>query len=225
VIQIYQEHSPLLTPPKIRQIYDETYSQYQEKQQFEHRTRRFGIFAIALLLIVLILFLWRKQLSLLWQEVTIEKVDVNMPFGIGGMQLSTRPVERHVAWSLYVELITRIALQPLRADEGLLREALTSLHSLFGSTRQTLKEAGPTLRVSPRSVGGIAINVLNQGLRPFLAKWHPRLEEWEANRPENTSRRHHEHAWPQASQLRQELEQLQNDLKQYAEQLAKIARI
>ncbi len=43
--------------------------------------------------------------------------------------------ERRAAWELYVELVTRVATVPL--EYGLLREALTSLYSLFSSARHT----------------------------------------------------------------------------------------
>jgi len=60
-----------------------------------------------------------------------------------------------------------------------------------GTTREVLKAAGPDVGASRDSVGGIAIAyggryaiaVLNNGLRPFLAKWHPLLQAWEARRP------------------------------------------
>jgi hypothetical protein len=61
-----------------------------------------------------------------------KKVSVSLPFGIGSAEWEADPTERRAAWSLYVELVTRIAVQPLEIDEGLLREALTSLYSLFG---------------------------------------------------------------------------------------------
>jgi hypothetical protein len=60
---------------------------------------------------------------------------------------------------------------------------LNSLYSLFGTTREILKEAGPDVGASRHSVGGIAILVLNNGLRPFLARWHPQLQVWESQRP------------------------------------------
>lgn len=70
----------------------------------------------------------------------------------------------------------------MEVDQGLVREALNSLYSLFGTTRGVLKAAGPDVGASRDSVGGIAlaqpaagIAVLNNGLRPFLAKWHPLL--------------------------------------------------
>lgn len=124
-----------------------------------------------------------------------------------------------------VELVTRIAVQPLEIDTGLVREALTSLYSLFGITRQVLKEAGPDVGASRESVGGIAIAVLNNGLRPFLAKWHPLLQTWEAQKPSDKSPKEHEQNWASEPKLRTELQFLRKDLEQYANALAVIAGV
>lgn len=67
--------------------------------------------------------------------------------------------------------------------------------------------------------------MLNNGLRPFLAKWHPLLQAWEAKRPADTSPQAHEKAWEQEPQLRRELEALRSNLEQYAEALADIAGV
>jgi hypothetical protein len=112
----------------------------------------------------------------------LKKVAISLPFGIGSAEWETDTTELKAAWSLYVELVTRIAVQSLEFDQGLVREALNSLYSLFGTTREVLKAAGPDVGASKNSVGGIAIAVLNNGLRPFLAKWHPVLQAWEARR-------------------------------------------
>jgi hypothetical protein len=155
----------------------------------------------------------------------LRKVSVNLPFGIGGAEWEADPTERRAAWSLYVELVTRISVQPLETDQGLLREALNSLYSLFAVTRQILKEAGPDVGASTASVGGIAIAVLNKGLRPFLTKWHPLLQAWETQRPATTSPKEHEKKWEQELQLRQELLLLSKGLEQYAKALADIVGV
>lgn len=155
----------------------------------------------------------------------LKKVSVSLPFGIGSAEWEADPTERKAAWSLYVELVTRIAIESLGEDEGSLREALNSLYSLFATTRDVLKEAGPSVGASHDSVGGIAIAVLNKGLRPFLTKWHPKLEAWEAQRPEGMSKREHEKNWQEERQLRQELDRLSQDLDQYAKALAQIIGI
>ncbi len=169
---------------------------------------------------------WLKEfLGLREDTAFLKKVSVSLPFGIGSAEWEVDPAERRAAWSLYIELVTRIAVQPLEIDTGLLREALTSLYSLFGITRQVLKEAGPNVGASRESVGGIAIAVLNNGLRPFLANWHPLLQKWEAQRPPHKSPKEHEQDWSKEPQLRNELELLRKDLEQYANALAIIAGV
>lgn len=132
----------------------------------------------------------------------LKKVSVSLPFGLGSAEWEADSTERHAAWSLYVELVTRISVQPLQEDEGIMREALNSLYSLFGTTREILREAGPDVGASHHSVGGIAIAVLNQGLRPFLTKWHPNLQVWEAQRPDDVSPKEYEHQWVEEPELR-----------------------
>lgn len=158
-------------------------------------------------------------------SATLKKVTVSLPFGIGSAEWETDVKQRRAAWSLYVELVTRIAVQPLEVDQGLLREALTSLHSLFSTTRQILKDAGPNVGASRDSVGGIAIAVLIRGIRPFLASWHPLLQAWEAQRLPHISPKEHEQNWCEEPTLRNELELLRQDLEQYANSLATIAGV
>ncbi|MGK7897065.1 MAG: hypothetical protein AB4372_26485 [Xenococcus sp. (in: cyanobacteria)] len=153
------------------------------------------------------------------------RVSVSLPFGIGSVEWEVDQTQSRAAWSLYIELVTRIAVEPLKADEGLVREALNSLYSLFGTTREILKEAGPDVGASKNSVGGIAIAVLNKGLRPRLAKWHPLLQVYEAKRPSHISPKEYEQKWSEERKLRDELEKLRQDLKQYANALAEIAGV
>ena len=155
----------------------------------------------------------------------LRKVAVSLPFGIGSAEWETDSTERNAAWSLYVELVTRIAVQSLEVDQGTLREAMTSLYSLFGSTREILKASGPGVGASHDSVGGIAIAVLNNGLRPFLSKWHPLLQAWEVKRPIDLSPQEHEKNWLEEAQIRNEFTTLCVDLEKYANALAKIAGV
>ena len=132
--------------------------------------------------------------------------------------------EGNAAWELYVELVTRVAVVPLGAEEGLLREALTSLYSLFDTTRDILRRYGPAV-AEPRpegqySFGVLAVAMLNYGLRPVLARWHPALEDWEASRPDGRSRGEHEKAWEHAGELRAAVDSARDVLTQYARLMA-----
>lgn len=155
----------------------------------------------------------------------LKQVTVNLPFGIGGASWEADPTERNAAWELYVELVTRVAVQSLHPQEGLVREAMNSLYSLFGSTREILRQAGPNVGASHDSVGGIAIAVLNNGLRPFLSKWHPLLQEWEEKQPNGVSPQVHEKGWAMEMTVRGELDVLRSGLEQYAEALGAICGV
>ena len=155
----------------------------------------------------------------------LKRVTVSLPFGIGSASWEADPTERNAAWELYVELVTRVAVQSLNPQEGLVREAMNSLYSLFGSTREILRKAGPEVGASHDSVGGIAITVLNNGLRPFLSKWHPLLLTWEETKKNNVSPQAHEKAWDKELIVRGELDTLRQDLSQYADALGVIAGV
>lgn len=160
-----------------------------------------------------------------------EEVQVGLNLGVLTVSGTWKPsaLERQAAWELYVELITRIAIVPLDPGVGLLREALSSLYSLFGSTREVLRRHGPAVAQPEidggRSFGELAVLVLNLELRPLLARWHPLLEQWEASRPADRARTMHEDAWPDAAQLRDALEQTRQHLVRYADLLAAAAQV
>jgi hypothetical protein len=155
----------------------------------------------------------------------LESVTINIPILGISAQWKSNPTQRRAAWSLYIELVTRIAVQSLEVDQGLLREALNSLYTLFGTTREILKEFGPDVGASDTSVGGIAIAVLNRYLRPFLSKWHPLLQVWEAQRPVQMSPKEHEQNWSEIAQIQDELKILREGLSQYAKALGVIAGV
>jgi hypothetical protein len=144
-------------------------------------------------------------------------------FDIGG-EWQPGDAEERAAWEMYVELVTRISVAELKPGEGLLREAMTSLYSLFGTTRDILRRYGPGIAKGKDhgtiSFGYIAVSVLNGALRPLLAKWHPLLGTYEITRPPTMSAAQHEAAWDRAEELRAELNRVRLVLIDYADLLA-----
>jgi len=84
------------------------------------------------------------------------------------MEWKPQDEDKSAAWELYVELLTRIATQPLDEKHGDEKTALDSVYSLFAITRQVLKNNTRNCTEFTK----IAIVVLNQVIRPFTAKWH-----------------------------------------------------
>ncbi|HEX7255665.1 MAG TPA: hypothetical protein VF236_07025 [Gaiellaceae bacterium] len=158
-------------------------------------------------------------------------LSLGLPFGLGSVSGKWEPSEeeRDAAWEMYVELITRVSIEELAPGQGLLREALSSLYSLFGTTREILRKYGPGVatptRGSDLSFGIIAVTVLNRALRPFLTKWHPELAHYESLRPPDVSPPDHERRWERANELRDELNELRTALRKYAFYLGQVADV
>lgn len=159
------------------------------------------------------------------KKVKATKLAVGLPFNLGSLELENDEAQMRAAWSLYVELSTRISTVPLDEGTGILREALTSLYNMFNITRKILRDAGPDIAQGPNSLGAIAIEVLNIGLRPFLVKWHPMMKDYEEKKPADLTTVEHEHKWEYTVQFRQELEDVRQEMVIYVEALAKIAGV
>ncbi len=161
------------------------------------------------------------------QEITVK---LAIPF-VGEISGVWEPVdsEREAAWELYVELATRISVVELGEDEGLLREALSSLYTVFGTTREILRRYGPAVapRVAPGHVtfGVLAVNVLNLSIRPLLSRWHPLLTAHEATRGEHVDPVSHERRWARAEELRGEIDGVRRVLLSLAQTLNEVAGV
>jgi hypothetical protein len=128
---------------------------------------------------------------------------------------------RVVAWKLFVETVTRVTTQPLNDDQGLIREAMTSLYGLFATTRETLKSSRPSVPApGSQTVEHLAVTMLNWEIRPFLSTWHPQLRQFEQEHPTGP-----ESAWPEAATCRGELRRTQEHLRRYALGFARLAGV
>lgn len=148
------------------------------------------------------------------------KLDLKV-FSISGTW-EPNDAERRAAWELYVELVTRVSVVPLR--DGIAREALASLYALFSQARGILRRYGPDV-AEPKSngeynLGYLTVAMLNFSVRPVLSYWHPELQVWEAQRTGSASVKEHEDAWPRIGELRDHLEQTRKILTSYAAVLA-----
>jgi hypothetical protein len=134
-----------------------------------------------------------------------------LKINIGVLETEWEPQEgdREAAWELYIEMLTRIATQPLPASHGDEKTALDSVFALFGITREILRRKGRECIQFTK----VAIVVLNQVVRPFTAKWHRISLERAFTSPK--VRR----------QFRKELSSLQTELRLYTKALADIAQV
>jgi hypothetical protein len=145
----------------------------------------------------------------------LRSLSLNLPFGLGGVDIDVSEAEARAAWELYIELATRVTAHPLEPGAGSVREALDSLYTLFGTTREVLRGAGPEVGGGPDALGPIAIRVLNEGVRPFLVRWHSELRRAGDAEPDAARR----------AEFDRELDTVRGELGRYVDALARIAGI
>ncbi len=161
----------------------------------------------------------------------LKDIKVDLKLGIFNIQgtWSADASEQKAAWELYVELITRIAVVKLKPNEGMLREALNSLQSLFPTTREILRKHGFKIASAKKkngiSLGFIAVAILNKIIRPLLAKWHPLLHDYEHQRKKRISALKHEQKWKRQKELRNEINKARKILVKYANILEQVIKI
>jgi len=147
------------------------------------------------------------KLGKLFKNFQLEKIRLSQR-GVS-VDISFKPSDRDAAWELYIELLTRIVTQPLPGEAGEEEAALASVHSIFETTREILRERGRnTIEFSK-----VAVPVLNQVVRPFTAKWHG---ESSCGALGDTDKQ---------QEFRRELAILQEDLRNYNRLLAEIAGV
>lgn len=134
---------------------------------------------------------------------------LSLNVGFLQMDWEPQPEEQQAAWELYIELITRITTQDIDSESGDEAAALSSVHQVFGITRELLKEKGRKAETFSK----IAVVILNQKIRKFTGTWHKRslagaFEDSEL-----------------CAQFWEELKPIQQVLRCYASMLAKVAGV
>ena len=155
-----------------------------------------------------------------WGVTRLTELTITVP-QLSELKFVVNNESRQVAWQFYIEVVTRVSTQPLGDGDGSIRETLTSLHGLFATTRDILRASRPSIPASSGlTVEHLAVTMLNLHLRPFLAKWHPRLREFETENPDCG-----ESSWPQNQTCRRELRQMQKGLVDFALGFASLAGV
>jgi hypothetical protein len=146
---------------------------------------------------------WSKWLEN-WDMTSLK---INLKF----LEMEWEPLEpdKDAAWELYIELLTRIATQPLPAKHGEETTALRSVYELFPLTREIIKRQGRDCMEFTK----IAVVVLNQIVRPFTADWHRASLGGAFDDP------------AQCDEFRSELAELQQMLAIYTKMLADMAGV
>ena len=151
------------------------------------------------------------------KDIGINELTFKFPL-ISDTKISLTNAQQEQLRALYMGLSNRVIAQDLRIDEentGLIREAMDSLYTSLTFIRDTLKTmpASSADEIKAKTSFEHALYpLINQVLRPFLSRWHPRLKSWESNGlPESL--------WPLNSECRQDLAITKENAMLYMEAL------
>lgn len=152
---------------------------------------------------------------------SVQLTEVRLVLPGSEMTFKTNTDMRQAAQRMFFQAATRVATRPLDDGSGNLREALTSLKTLFDMYREPLESGdAPPPPADGDSVHELVLDILNFELAPFLAAWHPRLRAFEEAHPGED-----ESAWADNAEFRQALRELQQSLRPYVIGLGEIAGI
>jgi hypothetical protein len=174
----------------------------------------FSIFSLSSVFALVIILLTKKNIF----GYRLREITITIP-SLGEIQLVPTDDDKRIAWVLFIETITRVSTQPLIFDQGNIDEALNSLHSLFSTIRNILREISPT-HGKEVTVEELAINMLNVQLRPFLSKWHPKFQEFRKQSQSSGAEKS-----PFENDCRKEMEALRINLLEYSKGFGKIAGV
>jgi hypothetical protein len=101
------------------------------------------------------------------RTIRLTEITLEVPH-LSELRFAVTRDNQQVAWRLFVETVTRVSMQRLDEEAGLIREAMNSLHTLFTTAREVLTEARPSQRTGRNpTVEHLAVAMPNNEIRPF----------------------------------------------------------
>ncbi len=140
-----------------------------------------SLVAVAIILIVIGIVWWiffRKVRNRQAGTITI-----NMPFNTGTVEITANYQEKLIAHQIWTELVTRKAALPFEREKDVIVQVYDSWYTLFGVVRELIRDI-PVEKLHGVDKGSIehltdvALNVLNDGLRPHLTEWQAKFRAW-----------------------------------------------
>ena len=146
------------------------------------------------------------------------------PSKLFSMKLVVNNAQRRAAMQVFAQMSTRITLRRIADNAGDDGEAITSVYEFLKASRAVIASLDYDLPQNGDTVETYVLEMINKVLAPFLEKWHLEWETWKAAQI-TASQSVATSGWPQHLPFRNELRQLQDDLKPIAKGLAKAAGI
>ena len=167
-----------------------------------------------------------------WRKVKAYEIDEAV-IGIGDQKVKIKPnyQDMQIAYNLWVELSTRKIGLEINLENDVIKEIYDSWYEFFRLTRELIKDI-PVSKIrkdeSTEELVRIAIEVLNEGLRPHLTKWQARFRKWynteiEREENKNLSPQEIQKKYPEYEKLTKEMIEVNHKLIEYRKILGQLA--
>jgi hypothetical protein len=186
-------------------------------------------FFLTLLILILMLIIIKNNFRILGKSIEINEAEI----GIGNQKIKIKPnyEDIQIAYKLWVELSTRKIGIEIDFENDVIIEIYNSWYDFFKLTRELIKDI-PINKVrkdeSTRKIVNIAIDVLNDGLRPHLTLWQAKYRRWyqvESAKTENELKSPQEiqKGFPEYHEMIRDMKDINGKLIKYRELLKQIA--
>jgi hypothetical protein len=173
-----------------------------------------------------------KLFKSFWRKVKAYEIDEAV-IGIGAQKVKIKPnyQDMQIAYKLWVELSTRKIGLEINLENDVIKEIYDSWYEFFRLTRELIKDI-PISKIrkdeSTKELVRIAIEVLNEGLRPHLTKWQARFRRWynteiEREENKNLSPQEIQKKYPEYENLTKEMIEVNHQLIEYRKILRQLA--
>lgn len=149
----------------------------------------------------------------------------------GGLQIGlvVSRNDREVAWKIYTQIATRIAVVDFNEDYDSFFLVNESLHALFLLIRDQLGEI-PVERLRRDRKDELVTfytSILNEGIRPYLSKWHMPISKWietEKKRHPDATYYELEQTFPKRKEILADIRAMNARMKKIDAELLRIAK-
>ena len=162
-------------------------------------------------------------------NIYIATRDITVTTPAGSINLAVSRNDQEVAWKIYSQITTRVAVVDFNEDYDSFTVVNQSLYTVFGIIRDQIGNI-PIERIRREKSDELVkfyTGILNEGIRPYLSKWHMPISKWvetqKAKHPESTIYEL-EKTFPRRTEILQDIKNMNDRMKKNSEALLKIVK-
>lgn len=186
------------------------------------------LLSICFIISIFVAFIFYFKKSKWVKDWNVEKVEINIPFGSGKVEIKADQDTKRIAHQAWAEIITRKAGMKFDVEDDVIIEIYNSWYELFKEIRSLIKTI-PARKIKKsedvQKLVEVLTQVLNNGLRPHLTKWQARFRRWyesELEKRKDISIQDVQKNYPKYNDLVKDLEKVNEKMVEFASELRKI---